>query len=97
VVVMKSSIFWDIMLCSLLKVTCSSKTSIHFQWTTWCYTPEDRTLLLLYLFIKTCDGTEEFCLLGYNAVQSGESQLMLWRKILPPSSGSKSKLSKKPA
>jgi hypothetical protein len=39
--------------------------------------------------------TEEFYLLGYNAVQSVESQLMVWRNTLPPSSGSKNKPSKK--
>jgi hypothetical protein len=30
---------------------------------------------------------KEFCLLGYNAVLSSESQLTFWRKILPQSSG----------
>jgi hypothetical protein len=58
-----SSIFWDIISCSLLKVnqgfggicdlhfhglkmeaTCSSKTSVDFQRTTWCHIWEDRTL-----------------------------------------------------
>jgi hypothetical protein len=83
-VVMKSSIFWDITLCTLLKInqhfrgtcqfhfkvqggtafhllsrwflawlifltltteaTCSFKTSVDFQQTTWRYIPEDRTL-----------------------------------------------------
>jgi hypothetical protein len=38
---------------------------------------------------------EEFCLLGYNAVQSGESQPR--RNILPPSSGLEIQPSKKPA
>jgi hypothetical protein len=38
---------------------------------------------------------EEFCLLGYNAMQSSESQLISWRNVLPPSWGSKSKPSKK--
>jgi hypothetical protein len=78
---LKSSVFWDIMPCSLLKVnyileenvtfifricllaacfmliaclaysstlkmeaTCSSKTLVDSQWTTWHYIPEDRTL-----------------------------------------------------
>jgi hypothetical protein len=46
----KSSIFWDIMPCSPLKVnqrfrgTYSSKTSANSQWTTQCYIPEGRTL-----------------------------------------------------
>jgi hypothetical protein len=30
---------------------------------------------------------EQYFLLGGNAVQSTESQLMFWRNILPPSSG----------
>jgi hypothetical protein len=33
--------------CSLTlktEVTCSSKTSVDFKWTTWLYIPEDRTL-----------------------------------------------------
>jgi hypothetical protein len=29
---------------------------------------------------------EEFCLLGHNIMESGESQLMFWRNMLPPSS-----------
>jgi hypothetical protein len=37
-----------------------------------------------------------FCLLGYNALHSTESQLTFQRNMLPPSSGSKNKLSKKP-
>jgi hypothetical protein len=36
-------------------------------------------------------GHEEFYLLGYNAVQSGESQQRFRRNITPPSSGLKSK------
>jgi hypothetical protein len=27
-----------------MEVTCSSETSLDFQWTTWYYIPEDRTL-----------------------------------------------------
>jgi hypothetical protein len=27
-----------------MEVTCSSKTSVDFQQTAWCYIPEDRTL-----------------------------------------------------
>jgi hypothetical protein len=27
-----------------METTCSSKTSADFQWTTWCYIPNDRTL-----------------------------------------------------
>jgi hypothetical protein len=41
-------------------------------------------------------GYEEFYLLGYNAVQSAESQQMFWRNRSPPSLGSKKKPSKKP-
>jgi hypothetical protein len=53
---------------------------------------------MFYTFIS---GTENniFCeeyYLGYNAVQSVESQPMFWRIISPPSSGSKNKPSKKP-
>jgi hypothetical protein len=40
---------------------------------------------------------EEFCLLGYNAVQSVESQSVLRRNMSPPSSGSKNNPSKKPS
>jgi hypothetical protein len=39
---------------------------------------------------------EEYCLLGYNAVQSVESQQTFRRNVSPPSSGSKDKASKKP-
>jgi hypothetical protein len=42
---LKSSVFWDIMPCSLLKVSwCSSETSVDFQWTAWHYISENRTL-----------------------------------------------------
>jgi hypothetical protein len=27
-----------------VEATCSPETSVDFQWTTWCYIPEDRTL-----------------------------------------------------
>jgi hypothetical protein len=37
-------------------------------------------------------GYEEYCLLGYNAMYSVESQLTFRRNISPPSSGSKNKL-----
>jgi hypothetical protein len=40
--------------------------------------------------------TEEYCLLGYNTVWSVENQPAFRRNILPPSSGSKNKVSKKP-
>jgi hypothetical protein len=58
-VVMKSYIFWDITLCSLLKVnwrfrgTCSSKMSADFQWTTQHYIPENGTLTRTYLPLNT--------------------------------------------
>jgi hypothetical protein len=38
---------------------------------------------------------EEFCLLGYNALQSGESQTTFLRNISPPYSRSKNRPSKK--
>jgi hypothetical protein len=41
-------------------------------------------------------GVDEYYLLGYNAVQSVESQPTFRRNLLPPSSGSKNKPSKKP-
>jgi hypothetical protein len=41
-------------------------------------------------------GYEEFYLLGYNAVQSVENQLMIRRNTSLPSSGSKTRPSKKP-
>jgi hypothetical protein len=48
VVVMKRSIFWDIMPYSPLKVkmevTCSSRTSVDFQWAVQYYISENRTL-----------------------------------------------------
>jgi hypothetical protein len=41
----KSSIFWGVMPYSAVKVNwCSSKMLVDFQWTTWYYIPEDRTL-----------------------------------------------------
>jgi hypothetical protein len=43
-----------------------------------------------------CGDYEEHGLVGYNAVSFGEG-LTFRRNISPPSSGSKSKLSKKPA
>jgi hypothetical protein len=48
-------------------------------------------------FLKTLHENEEFCLLGYDAVSSVESQSTFRRNMSPPSSGSKNKLSKKPA
>jgi hypothetical protein len=61
-VVMKSTIFWDIMPRSLclppaftlascsstlkMETICSSETSVDFQQTTWRYIPEDSTLHL---------------------------------------------------
>lgn len=39
---------------------------------------------------------EELCLLEYNAMQSGESQLMFGRNILPPTAWLKSRPGKKP-
>jgi hypothetical protein len=44
-VVMKSTIFWDIMLCSLLSV----ETSVDTQRTTWHYIPEDSTLQVTFI------------------------------------------------
>jgi 23S rRNA C2498 (ribose-2'-O)-methylase RlmM len=44
-----------------------------------------------------CFSQKEFCFLGYDAMESSESQMTYWRNKFPPSSGSKSKLSKKPA
>jgi hypothetical protein len=40
---------------------------------------------------------EEFHILGYNAVQPVESQIKFPKNMSPPSSGSRSKPSKKPA
>jgi hypothetical protein len=40
---------------------------------------------------------DEYCLLGYNAVKSGGCQPTFERNTSPPSSGQKSKPSKKPA
>jgi hypothetical protein len=37
------------------EVTCSSETLVHFQWTTWHYIAEDRTLVSL-LFNGELDG-----------------------------------------
>jgi hypothetical protein len=51
-VVKKSTVFLDIMLCSLLKVNqhfggtyCSSETLVEFQWIARCCIPEHGTLL----------------------------------------------------
>jgi hypothetical protein len=46
--------------------------------------------LTLYDLRFSSSNYKEFCLLGYNAVQPGESQLTFWRNISPPSSGSRS-------
>jgi hypothetical protein len=62
--VMKSSIFWNVMLClppvftwvsclaSTLKMeaTSSSETSVDFHWTTWCYIPEDKIVQKILTF-----------------------------------------------
>jgi hypothetical protein len=41
----KSSIIYDIMPCSLLKINqCFRETLVDFQWTAKCYIPEDTTL-----------------------------------------------------
>jgi hypothetical protein len=58
----------------------------------WGRTDVDR-----YVIIRKLLDSEEYCLLGYNAVQSVESHPTFRRNISPPSSGSKNKLSKKPA
>jgi hypothetical protein len=50
----------------------------------------------MYVFIGNA-VTIMNILLGCNTMQSGKSPLMFQRNILPPSSGLKSKLSKKPA
>jgi hypothetical protein len=42
-----------------------------------------------------CARLYAFNFLGYNALQSGESQLSFQRNILPPSSGEKSKHKRK--
>jgi hypothetical protein len=49
------------------------------------------------VFNKEKNLFEEFCLLGYNAVYSVESQPTFQRNISPPFSRSKNKPSKKPA
>jgi hypothetical protein len=44
-VIMKCSVFWDLMPCNPLKVNLhSSKISLNFHWTVRNYIPEDRTL-----------------------------------------------------
>jgi hypothetical protein len=35
-----------------MEMTYSSKTSVDFQWTAWCYIPEDRALQIV-VFFKT--------------------------------------------
>jgi hypothetical protein len=35
---------------------------------------------------------KNFCLLGYNAMESDQSQPVFWRNLSPPSSGLKSEL-----
>jgi hypothetical protein len=51
--------------------------------------------ILCRIWRSHSDGYEEFCLLGYNGVQSVESHPTFRRNIPPPSSGSKNKPSKK--
>jgi hypothetical protein len=72
-------------------------TTRKFSW-------REEVQILQSNFIENCrilgshsGGFEGFCLLGYNAVYSVESQSMFRRNISPPSSGSKSKAIKKPA
>jgi hypothetical protein len=48
-------------------------------------------------FLQTYVHIEEYCLLGYNAMQSTESQPTFRRNISPLSLGSKNKPSKIPA
>jgi hypothetical protein len=65
----------------MMEVTCSSETSVDFQWTTCCYIPEDRTLqvyLIYFLF------TDQILLhLWHVSVirwpSSGDTKL--WRKL----------------
>jgi hypothetical protein len=45
----------------------------------------------LYLHCTTSSGRVHFCLLGYNTVQSVESQPTFQRNIAPSASGSKNK------
>jgi hypothetical protein len=57
-------------------------------------------IIFLKIFFLGCyrsGGHDVFCLLGYNAVQSIESQPTFRRNMSPPSSGSEKEPSKKPA
>jgi hypothetical protein len=47
--------------------------------------------------LKRIRNTEEFCLLRYNAMYTGESQRTFLKNKSPPPSGSESDPSKKPA
>jgi hypothetical protein len=58
---------------------------------------EGRSIWLCRIWGSHNDGYAEFSFLGYNAVQSVESQSTFRRNMLLPSSGSYNKSSKKPA
>jgi hypothetical protein len=53
-VAMKSSIFWNTMLCRTLKVNrCSFKMLVDFEWTTRFYIPENKTFTPLPIFLHS--------------------------------------------
>jgi hypothetical protein len=69
---MKSSIFWNVTPCSLLKDSqrFDSETSVDFQQTAWSYVPEDRIL-----HKHRCEGLKSYNLtdvietpFGYTAI-----------------------------
>jgi hypothetical protein len=65
-------------------VTHSSKTSVVFQWTTWCYIPEDETFQHeLYLYAKRKpksirrDATQDMILIAFKHLEEEEDNEFL--------------------
>jgi hypothetical protein len=95
---------WVIMLPKLkIKLPLFCRIWSLTQRTTRRHIPEDDTLHTLIFFCLHFHPSvmfqipKMFCLLGYNAMYSGERQLTFWKNMSPPSLVSESKPSKKPA
>jgi hypothetical protein len=107
---MESSIIWDIMPCSppafmlisclaysltlKMKVPCSSKMSVDFRWTIWCYIPEDRTLFLVisefpYRSVSHITDTVK---LNWWRLCRVQAEVIIWTYGLIPASSEKTYL-----
>jgi hypothetical protein len=77
-------------------VICNIAPNKLKQYFTYCYRSNFVSILTIATSISDMLIHKEFCLLGYNALKSVESQPTFRRNISPPSSGPKNMPSKKP-